>query len=592
MATPRGLVDAHSSVTILLGLQEDSHKFRHFPSYRQKTVLLLPKNGSDEAGMNRANPILLAGGLVLFATVLSLMTIAQGGLYLAKHEGDVLHFLNLIFRLADGEKPHIDFSTPIGVLAYAPASLFVWLGEGIGHALIHAQILVTAVMLPMIWWVMWTRLRKVAAWFIGIYIVSLLLALTPGGLDGNLSMSMSYNRWAWAATYLVILLSFLPPLEKTRHDWLDGVLIGLLFAVLVLIKMTYVVALFIPVVLALATRGAWKSLGGAALAGLLALGAATLTQGMEFWYAYLNDLITVAKSPIRPQPGETFEVLLGAPEYLTVNLSLLLGIVLLRQGLESRSGLLLLIFTPAFVYITYQNYGNDNHWQMLYFALLIHSLPAANLRNTFGWPLRQAVVGLACAVLAMALPSLFAMSFGPYRHLSVAKEDYSPLLPRAGKDSDILYNHERLTRLDARIALDEPGSALAGYANPKFRDREVVIFQGEKVRDCELSGGFGAWYDALSADLQAAGYASGTKIYEADLLEALWLFGPFGRVTGGSPWFYGGTPGYEDAEFLMVPECPIFAKARKQRLDAITGRGEPPLQVVRKTELYTLYAIP
>ena len=538
---------------------------------------MLPKNSKYRAGMNRANPIFLAVGLVLFAAVLSLMTVAKGGLYLAKHEGDVVHFLNLIFRLADGEKPHVDYSTPIGVLAYAPASLFVWMGDGIGHALMHAQILVAAVMLPAIWWVMWTRLRNVPAWFMGIYIICLLLALTPGGLDGNLSMSMSYNRWAWAATYLVVLLSFLPPNDRTRHEWIDGALIGLLFAVLVMVKMTYVVALVVRVVFCLATRRAWKSVAAAGIAGLLALGAATVVQGTGFWLAYVNDLIAVSQSPIRPQPGETFEVLLGAPEYLAINLSLLLGIILLRQGLETRAGLLLLILAPAFTYITYQNYGNDPYWQMLYFALLIHVLPAANLRNVFGWPLRQAVVALSCAVLAMAAPSLFSMGYSPYRHLSIPLADYAPLLTNSGKDRDLLFTIERLYRIDARVALDETSRTLMSYTDQTSRETEAVAFQGQPLRNCELLGGFGAWYGAVSSDLQESGLASGALIYEADQIEGLPLFGPFGRLRGGSPWYYGGAPGYEDADFLLVPECPIGARARKALLDAISQRNEPPL---------------
>ena len=540
--------------------------------------------------MNRANPVLLAGFLVASLLILAAMTLVKGGLFLGKHEGDVLHFLNLIFRTASGERPHIDFSTPIGVLAYAPAAVFSWLGAGIGHAMIYGQLMLAAVLLPAFWWVLWSRLWGVPAYFLGLYMIALVVALTPGA-EGALSMSMSYNRWAWAIAYVAVLLAFLPERDKRLHERTDGLLIGAAFALLVMLKLTYAVALFLPVVAALVTRQATKTILWAVIGGAAVLAAATLYFGIDHWTGYFGDLVGVAQSDIRKQPGEELLVLLGAPDYLPTNLTLLLGVILLRQGLEARAGLLMLLFAPAFVYITYQNWGNDPQWLMLFFFLLMAHLPQPNLRNIAGWNLRTAVVGVSSAALVLAAPSFFSLAYSPYRHLMVDPSENAPLLERAGHNADIYYETVRLARVDGQIALDGEGTGLEIYRTAAKRDEDVITFQGEELPYCELLGGVSAWYDGISRDLQAAGFASGAKIYEADLLESLWLYGPFGRLNGASPWYYGGAPGFTDAEFVLVPACPLHRPATKLKLEAIADTGET-LTVVRKVPLYTLYKRP
>ena len=81
--------------------------------------------------MSRPNPAVFIAFLVAVIVVLGSVTLAKGGFYLAKHEGDTLHLLQILFRMASGEWPHLDFMTPIGLLAFAPvvvpASYTAWL---------------------------------------------------------------------------------------------------------------------------------------------------------------------------------------------------------------------------------------------------------------------------------------------------------------------------------------------------------------------------------------------------------------------------------------------------------------------------------
>lgn len=103
--------------------------------------------------MSRPNPTTLFGFLVAVLGVMGSMALLKGGLFVAKHEADTLHLLQNVLRMDAGQWPHLDYMTPIGVLAYAPIAFFVSQGAGVGHAIIYAQIGLGAVLLPAVWWI-------------------------------------------------------------------------------------------------------------------------------------------------------------------------------------------------------------------------------------------------------------------------------------------------------------------------------------------------------------------------------------------------------------------------------------------------------
>ena len=69
--------------------------------------------------MSRPRSAVLAAWLVVLILVLGGLPILKGAFYIEKHEGDTLHLAELVLRMARGEWPHLDFMTPIGVLAIA-----------------------------------------------------------------------------------------------------------------------------------------------------------------------------------------------------------------------------------------------------------------------------------------------------------------------------------------------------------------------------------------------------------------------------------------------------------------------------------------
>jgi len=536
--------------------------------------------------MSRANPTVLFGFFVALIVAFCGAALLKGGFYIGKHEGDTFHLMQIIFRIEQGQVPHRDFMTPIGVLAFAPIALFVKLGYGIGTSIMLAQTLVAVVFLPAIWWVAFSRMRGALAYFFGLVVLVLITALVHGEAQPSVSISMYYNRWAWAAAFIGIATAVLPPIETNRPKT-DGVIIGLAMAFLVLTKITYFAAFAIPILVALLMRRASTSVLYAVIAGLVVVALATLILGIGFWPAYLQDLLAVALSDVRAFPGEPIGAVLGAPAYIGASLVLILGVVLLRQSQQALGGLILLLLTPGFFYVTYQNFGNDPQWLLILGVLLLAMLPTSDIRNGFGWNMRNAVKMAALAALAMAAPSFFNLAYSPFRHLAIDVEKYTQLLPKSTQHSDIYATNIRAARTNIEIPLPQDGTGLDIYAE-LAEAKELAVFKGETLAQCELSVGLVAWFDVIVTDLEAAGLAQGKAIFAADLFSSHWLFGSSVPLKGGSPWYYGGLPGLENADYLLVPLCPIVADLRRQILADIEEAGLE-FNEIRRTPLYILF---
>ncbi|RME15618.1 MAG: hypothetical protein D6801_07030, partial [Alphaproteobacteria bacterium] len=267
--------------------------------------------------MTRAQHRRLGLALVLAFLAIAAMTLGRGGLYMARHEGDALHLMQIVLLEARGWRPHVDIETPIGILATAPMALFVRLGLGFGHAFLAAQALVAALLLPAIWHVAGSRLRGLSAWIFSGFTLLLCMALVNGQTETGLSVSMHYNRWAWALAYVALALAVLKPLAGGVAGRLDGAIVGLAMTALALVKITYFVAFAPAVVLALLAHRAFGALAWAVMAGLALAAVVTFwAGGLGFWLAYAGDLLTVAHTPLRKAPGLPFGEMLVAPAYL------------------------------------------------------------------------------------------------------------------------------------------------------------------------------------------------------------------------------------------------------------------------------------
>ncbi len=538
--------------------------------------------------MKYPKSLVLPGLLLALLVVLGGADTIKGGLYIGKHEGDTLHLMQIVFEMAAGKLPHLDFMTPIGVLAFAPIALFVHWGFGVGMAILWAQVLVAAIFVPIIWWIASRRLSPVLAAFFALMVMVLLLALVHGESQRSVSMSMHYNRWAWAAAFVAILGAMIPP-ARPQGATVDGVIIALLMTVMVMIKVTYFAAFALPVIFALWLTGQRRTLVMALIAGMIMLAGLTLWLGPQYWLAYLSDLATVAASDVRAQPGEPLGAILGAPAYLGGSMVAIAGVIFLRQAGVQTGGLLLLTLLPGFFYVTYQNFGNDPQWLLLLGLLLLALRPANAALNGWGWDMRQALSVTAAMALALAAPSFFNLAYSPFRHLFIDVADYAPILPRGGIHTDLQTVDIRALRVDGRIAMDGPGSGLEAYAEGADRD-PLSTFRGETFPYCTTELGLPSVFDAITRDLEGAGLAGEKKVFVADLFSSLWLFGDLRPLDHGAPWYYGGLPGYDSADYLLLPLCPVTQDVQHDILEAITARGTDDLTEIRRTPLYILFS--
>ncbi|MGG7645651.1 hypothetical protein ACQ5SP_12660 [Rhodovulum sp. YNF3179] len=536
--------------------------------------------------MSRAtgpNGTLLLIYLVALLAVEALVQIGRGALLINQHEGDSIHLADIVLRMALGEIPHLDFMTPVGIAAFAPFSLFVGFGMGIGKAILAGQILVAGLLLPAVWWAGVTRLGPRLAYVFGFLVLTLVVALVHGAPDTSVSISMHYNRWAWAITFVVLVVALVDPGPR-RSALVDGLVLGLGIAALALIKATYVAAFILPVLVALLLREQWGAIVTALLAGLAVVGAMTLAFGVAYWQAYLADLVFVAQSEVRPRPGDGLAELLIGARFLLSNGLLLLAVALLRQSERLVAGVVLLLLVPGFVYVTYQNWGNDPQWLVLVAVLLLALRPERNLRNGIGWEMRNAISTAAVVAFALIGPSLVNIVFSPVRHAQLPAAEYVPILPDPAH-ADFAVHEKRAFNLSARTRLS--------YEDPEREARRVgeeplAMLYGQPLPHCALTTGNVGMYSAMAADLRDAGFADGRTIFMADAVSGLWLFGAGERLEGGAPWYYGGLDALARSDLFLVPLCPTALPMRNHILSALAERPDLVFTEVRRSDHYIL----
>lgn len=539
--------------------------------------------------MNRVNPVKLMGFLVAVLLVMGAMALLKGGVFIARHEADTLHLMQIVMRMDAGQWPHLDFMTPLGVLAFAPIVFFVGQGTGMGHALLFAQIAMAMVLLPALWWIGISRLRGWLSYLFGTVVIVLVTALVFGGTEPALSVSMYYNRWAWAIAFVAIATAVLPAIGS-KCPLADGVIIGLAMAALVLIKATYFVAFAPAVIVALVMQKSWRTLGVALLAGMAVAVLVTLVAGLGFWQAYIGDLLLVTQSTTRPRPGLPLPSILFAPAYIGATAVAVLTVVLLAQSGQWSATAALALLVPAFVYVTYQNFGNDPQWLSLLAILILMFRPDIGPRNRWGWDIRKAMNFTAVVALALALPSVFNMATSPYRQLGVNAAWYEPMLPRNAMHSDLKVLTIRSRRVDARVPLDGTGAGLEHLRKVAMRPDKALLL-GEPLVDCQIKEGLPGWIDAIAQDLERAGLSKGKRLFVADSFSSHWMFGDLQPLEHGAPWYYGGLPGVESASYLLVPLCPAEPRIRKKILNEFNARDDISLTEIRRTPLYILLDI-
>ncbi len=538
--------------------------------------------------MSRAEPFLLTVVFAVFVLVYGALPWLAGGLYLDTHEGDSYHLLDILTRMADGDIPHVDFMTPLGVLAFWPVTVVMETGYSAGRALILAQFGVAVVLLPVVAYAALTRLGRGLAVYFGLTTLGLVMTLSYGTPGSGVGISMHYNRWAWSIAFLLLLLSLVPAKARPR-PLVDGALIGVLAAALLLLKITYFVALVPVILLLLWSMHGPKGVVAAGVGGLAVAAIVTAGYGISFWFAYFADLRLVAGNEVRPFVGVPFNQIVAGPSHIVATLLGVLAVLVLRPKLSAIAGVAVLLLLPAFLYITYQNFGNDPQWLLFLPVMVLAFTTTSEDGRVLGMDAARVSTWTAVAAFAVFFPSLFNMSLSPIKHLSFDKSRFIPMVPEAVGHQDIYIRRDRAYTMTAQVFQDQAPGPWAKYAAEISRP-PVTVFEGVTFPSCEWMAGSRAMLETLGNDLTAAGLEPGSRLFTADLLATYWFFAPVSPPEGGAPWYYGGVSGLDNADYVLVPKCAFTSRVRNVILRDLAKSGAE-FSLVRDNDLMALFRV-
>lgn len=538
--------------------------------------------------MGRANPFVLTGILLVFVLAYGSLPWLAGGLFLDNHEGDSYHFLDILLRMEAGQVPHLDFVTPLGILTFLPIVLLMNAGFSAGLATILAQLAVALVLLPLVVYAAVSRMTRGVGLMFGFFTLGLVLALSYGSALSGVTISMHYNRWAWAVAFVMLALALIPP-RGAERPLLDGGLIGVLGGLLLLLKITYFVTMVPVAALALWARWGVRGIIAAVVGGLLVVVAATVAYGPGFWIAYLDDLRVVAGSDVRPYVGVPLNEIIVGPAYISATLVGLATVMMVRATGDRVVSTAIALLVPGFIYISYQNFGNDPQWLLFVPVLLLALRPVEGYAQVFGVDLRKAMGMTALVALAVFFPSLFNIAMSPFEHLAFDRSRFVPMLPESAGAQDIFIREDRGYMMTAQVWKDQEPGPWAKY-EARVERPPAPELGGVTFPNCEWMAGSRAFFDEITADLVAAGIPEGSRIFTTDILVGFWMFGPFAPPEQSAPWYYGGLSGLENSDFVLVPKCGFVNRVREIMIDDLKASGVA-LDLVRDNEVYALFTV-
>jgi hypothetical protein len=515
---------------------------------------------------------------VLFLLTLARMT--DGSLLILSFDGDAVHMAQIVLRMVEGQVPHEDFLTPLGAMAFLPIVWLVQFGAGVGAAFAYAPVLIGLIALPAIYWIGLSRLAPSGALAFGAVSLVSLMGLVHGGTDTTVAASMYYNNWCWAVSGIIVVQVALPNMRQGRFsNIVEPVFLGCCMGFLALTKVTFAVFLLPAILVALIMTKQFRLLTMGALTCILFLAAFTLPYGLiQYWQGYVHDLLYVSQSAARALPGDALAIMIIRPTQIVGVLALIAGFVFLRQALLAMEPLVFFLLGTGWVLISHQNWQNDPHWLIVAGLILIGMSRGLIIYNRFGWPVQTALRTCAVVFFAVGLPLLMTQAQSLLVHSGLNPSSFSAAFndPHHG---------------DLKFKRVQGGPYSVSVAHPALiaASKDPTEFEGRTLPECQKNDGLVAELVQTGEALDGFSQIQGTQILYADWVNALWLFSNTESLRGGAPWYYGGTTGFENAAFLVVPKCPMGQAVRALILDAIASEDKLTVEFLEETPLFLLY---
>lgn len=506
-------------------------------------VNCITKHGPKTMNSNKNYLFLLVG--LLAAQVLLVWSV--GNIYINAHELDVVHALDGALRMAEGERPHLDFMTPLGVMTFAPVALMLELGFGRGISMAYAGDFMALLMLPAIYWIGITRLSGRVRLLWGGGLVLLITASVFGESAGTNSFSMFYNRWSWAVSFLILTAVVLPSDRKSAT--LDGIIIGLGAAFLALCKITFFVSYFPGIALILMMNRRWRTLSVGVLAGLLVAILVTVwAGGFDYWLSYISDLRFLQTVGLGDRNG-------GWSGYIASPAGTFsLIVVLFSASFLSKSGnqpmaISIFLLAPGFVYSTYSNWGVEPKY-LLILALFVWMGAKEN---------RMVAAGITFLLIGVLGPTIVNISLSNLRPLGFKYSNFSSIFNE--EKGGLMFETERFNVMATQTAFG--GDTV-----------EVSTIEGDThvFQACSLTMGFLKQDREIVQKLTDLGVHN-DGVLVADTFSNYWMFSDVRRLKGGAIWQYGGEYGLADASILVIAHCVGNPLRRTAVIEGIRDAG-------------------
>jgi hypothetical protein len=355
-----------------------------------------------------------AGVLAVILAVYTLLLIASrifvNRLYTNAMPQDLLAFLDCVYRVHLGQIVHRDFSSILGPLNFLLPAAFMSHNIGIIRSVNYSDAIYVAVAFFIYLYLQFTRLDRLAGFFLGAWIPLALLARMNFGDPLELvTAAMQYNRRC-DVFLLLLLLLFIPAREQNRnHLVIDGVLFGAISAFLFYTKITFgFVALGLAPIMLIRKRDNIVVIAVGAVA-FLAI-AAWVEFGYGVRFAWFNDVRMAAISSASSSVGRnTHDRILhvlrdNAPEL--VGLLVIPALILLPLRRLTISLALFCAYVGA-VSVLIVSYSAQSYVLTLPIAFVFVALDALEPETAFAQSIDQIrtryllLSGLASAVLVI-----------------------------------------------------------------------------------------------------------------------------------------------------------------------------------------------
>lgn len=335
---------------------------------------------------------------------------------------DIFIPIDAAWRSLQGQRPHLDFYTPLGVVYFWLHGAAARLWGMDARVVIWAGLIALPFVLALGATLAWRRLGTLSA--VLLMLVLTVLVASPAFIDAPpilIAHLASYNRLGWALSSLVCLWALCPPRRASRGwDMAETLAIGGLLFVLFYLKLTYFLYSFgVLAVGCVVTRGLWRH-AALALAVCVAGGVALELLQPGLLGAYRADVARAAVANTVLLRGYTVERAIEYSATLGLLVALLLALALWL--LPSRRLALLGVAAVAVgaVLLATQNWGGFAPPLVVLVMILAEWLPQV------GGPgraeSRAVLVTLGLGTVALAsVPFVITQGSGTIMHVVLAR---------------------------------------------------------------------------------------------------------------------------------------------------------------------------